>query len=162
MNLGVNINNGQFSFAEILDIVKTQKSFMAQRSELEKKIAANVALENNLAISAIPLFIKRPIIDLICRIKGDRYCSQTLSNLGNVNMPDAVAPYIEEMDFILGRQRGTSGAASAVGYNGRIFVNFTRNIAEKDFENYFYDQLRDLGVKSFNLSELRLPELQTA
>lgn len=162
VNLGVNVNNGQFSFTEILDIVKSQKRFMAQRSELEKKIAANVALENNLAISAIPLFIKRPIIDLICRIKGDRYCSQTLSNLGNVVMPESIAAYIEEMDFILGRQRGTSGAASAVGYNGKIFVNFTRNIAEKDFENYFYDQLRDLGIKSFNLSELRLPELQTA
>ena len=162
VNLGVNVNNGQFSFDEILDIVKTQKKFMAQRSELEKKIAANVGLENNFAIAAIPLFIKHPVIDLICRIKGDRYCSQTLSNLGNVILPEAVAPYMEEMDFILGRQRGTSGAAAAVGYNGRIFVNFTRNIAEKDFENYFYDQLRDLGVKYVNLSELRLPELQLA
>ncbi len=135
---------------------------MAQRSELEKKIAANVGLENNFAIAAIPLFIKHPVIDLICRIKGDRYCSQTLSNLGNVTLPDAIAPYITEMDFMLGRQRGTSGAAAAVGYNGRIFVNFTRNIAEKDFENYFYDSLRDLGVKYVNLSELRLPELQLA
>ncbi len=162
VNLGVNVNNGQFSFDEILDIVKSQKHFMTQRCELEKKIAANVALENNFAISAIPLFIKHPIIDFICRTKGDRYCSQTLSNLGNVVLPEAISPYVKEIDFILGRQRGTSGAASAIGYNGKIFINFTRNIAEKDFEDYFCDQLRDLGINVISLSELRLPELQTA
>ncbi len=162
VNLGVNVNNGFFSFKEIVDLVSAQKKYMAQPSELEKKIAANVALENNFAISAIPLCFKHPIIDLICRIKGDRYCSQTLSNLGNVTLPKAIKPYITEMDFILGRQRGTSGAAAAVGYDGKIFLNFTRNIAESSFENYFYEQLRDLGLTPINLPELHSLKLQQA
>ena len=135
---------------------------MAQPIELEKKVAANVALENNFAVSLIPLAIKRPIIDLICRIKGDRFCSQTLSNLGYVKLPETISPYVKEMDFILGRQRGTSGAAAAVGINGKIFLNFTRNIYEAEFENYFCEQLRELGISPLNLSEHRLPELQTA
>lgn len=162
VNLGVNVSNGLFSFKDIVEIVSSQKKHLILPCELERKIAANVGLENNMAISAIPLFIKRPVIDLICRIKGDRYCSQTLSNLGNVKLPEAIAPYVQEMDFILGRQRGTSGAAAAIGYNGHIYVNFTRNIAESDFENYFSEQLRELGINPLNLSERHLPELQTA
>ena len=162
VNLGVNVNNGLFSFKEILTLISAQKRFMAQPSELEKKIAANVSLENNFAISAIPLFIKRPIIDLICRIKGDRYCSQTLSNLGNIALPEAIRPYVSEMDFVLGRQRGATGAAAAVGYNGNIYINFTRNIAESSFEEYFCEQLRELGIEPINLSETRSLKLQQA
>lgn len=162
VNVGVNVDNGLFDFDEIVKIVVSQKKALSLPCELERKIAANVALEDNMAVSAIPLFIKHPVIDFICRVKGDRYCSQTFSNLGYVRLPEAIAPYIKEMDFILGRQRGTSGAASAVGYDGKIFVNFTRNIAESDFEEYFAAQLRDLGIVPLNLSERRSSELQTA
>lgn len=160
VNVGVNVNNGLFSFDDIVKVVASQKKALALPCEIEKKIAANVALEDNMAIAAIPLFIKHPVIDFICRVKGDRYCSQTFSNLGLVCLPEAIRPYVKEMDFILGRQRGTSGAAAAVGYNGRIFVNFTRNIAESSFEEYFCAQLRDLGIVPLNLSESRLPALQ--
>ena len=162
VNLGVNVNNGSFSFEEILSQVIAQKKYMAQPIELEKKVAANVALENNFAVSMIPLALKRPIIDLICRIKGDRFCSQTLSNLGYIKLPEAISPYVEEMDFILGRQRGTSGAAAAVGINGKIFLNFTRNIYESDFESYFCEQLHELGISPLSLPERHLRELQTA
>ena len=162
VNLGVNVTNGYFLFREILELVKSQKKFMTQPSEIEKKVAANVALENNFAISMIPLFIKRYAIDTICKIKGDRYTSHTLSNLGNVSLPVEIKDYITEMDFMLGRQRGTSGAAGAVGYNGKIFLNFTRNITESAFESYFCDQLRELGIIPLNLSENRLLEPQTA
>lgn len=162
VNLGVDVSNGFFEFDEILKIIKSQKQHFSLPCELEKKIAANVGLENNMAVAVIPLFIKKPIIDLICRIKGDRYCSQTLSNLGYVKLPAAIEPYIEEMDFILGRQRGTSGAAAAVGYKGKIFLNFSRNISENEFESYFADQLKELGVNYISRSGLHLPELQPA
>ena len=66
------------------------------------------------------------------------------------------------MDFVLGRQRGTTGAAAAVGYIGNIYINFTRNIAESSFEEYFCEQLRELGIEPINLSETRSLKLQQA
>ena len=121
--------------------------------ELEKKVAANVALEDNFAISVIPIFIKRFAIDLICRLKGDKLSSYTVSNLGNVVIPEQMRPYITSMDFVLGRQRGTSGAAAAVGYNGRIVLCMTRNISENSFERYFAQTLRDHSVDVEVISE---------
>lgn len=153
VNVGVDVSNGYYSFDELLQIVSAQKTVMTLPCELEKKVAANVALEDNFAISVIPIFIKRFAIDLICRLKGDKLSSYTVSNLGNVVIPEQMRPYITSMDFVLGRQRGTSGAAAAVGYNGRIVLCMTRNISENSFERYFAQTLRDHSVDVEVISE---------
>lgn len=61
--------------------------------------------------------------------------------------------YVREMDFMLGRQRGVPGAAAGVGYNGNLYLNFSRNIVEDDFESYFVDQLHQLGITTKQVSE---------
>ncbi|MBO7071332.1 MAG: hypothetical protein J6W09_08585, partial [Bacteroidales bacterium] len=67
-------------------------------------------------------------------------------NLGNVNIPEAMRQYISDVDFILGRQRGNSGACSCAGYNGNLYFHLTRKIAEDSFEQAFIDQLAALGI----------------
>ena len=156
VNVGVDVSNGYFSFDELLNIVSAQKTMMTLPSELEKKIAANVALEDNMAIAMIPRFIKRIAIDTICRLKGDRFNSYTFSNLGRVTLPEQMQPYVSSMDFVLGRKRGTSGAAACVGYNGKIVINLSRNIAESRFERNFAEVLRrhsiEVKEESFRLA----------
>lgn len=153
VNLGVDVSNGDMDFGKIVRIVAAQKAALTLPSELERKVAANVGLENNLAVSVIPLFIKKKVIDAVYKVKGDKYFSQTLSNLGSVSLPQAMRPYVREMDFILGRQRGNAGAAACVGYDGKIFLNFSRKIAESDFESYFADTLKSLGIKTTQIGE---------
>jgi NRPS condensation-like uncharacterized protein len=153
VNLGVDVANGYYSFEEVLQIVSAQKRHLVLKSELERKVAANVALENNFAIAMIPLFIKKHVIDLVCKLKGDKLLSQTLSNLGNVELPESMRQYVSEMDFVLGRQRGVPGAGACVSYNGNLFLNFSRNIVEADFESYFVDHIHQLGITTKQVSE---------
>lgn len=153
VNLGVDVSNGYYSFEELLHIVSAQKALKTLPSELEKKIAANVALEDNMAISVIPRCIKRFAIDTICRLKGDKLSSYTISNLGAVKLPEQMRPYVKSMDFVLGRQRGTSGAASCVGYDGKIVLWMTRNIVENSFERFFAESLREHGIAVESVSE---------
>ena len=96
----------------------------------------------------LPLFIKHPVIDIINLLHGDRFCSQTLSNMGNVSVPYQMVPFITDLDFMLGRQRGNSGACSCVGYNGRLFFHMTRKIARDTFECAFIKQLSALGIQA--------------
>ena len=117
-------------------------------SELESKIAKNVELEDNRAIAAIPRFLKKPIIDIINKLKGDRYCTHTLSNIGRIELPASLRPYVREVDFILGRQRGNSGASACTGYGDSLFLNMSRKIAEHGFEDAFLQQLRALGIQA--------------
>ena len=144
--LGVDVRNGEYDFDQILEIVCAQKRLYSMPSQLEPKVAKNVELENNFAINCIPRVLKKPIIDIINKLKGDRYCSHTLSNLGRIVLPESLRGYVRDIDFVLGRQRGNSGASACVGFGDHLVLNLSRRIAERSFEDAFLRQLECLGV----------------
>ncbi len=146
VNLGMDIKDGYLTFRQIVDAVKTQKEHDLRLNELEPKIAANVELEEMLLVRCLPLVVKHPIIDIINLLHGDRFCSQTLSNMGRVDVPAQMQKYITDIDFILGRQRGNSGAASCVGYNGRLCLHLTRKISRDSFEFSLLRLLSSLDI----------------
>ena len=154
INLGIDISDGYLSFPDILSRVKAQKEHDLLPSELEPKIAANVELEEKFLVRSLPLFVKHPIIDIINRLHGDRYFSHTLSNIGKVNMPASMAPFIRDMDFILGRQRGNSGAASCLTCNGKLYFHITRKIGSDRFEKAFLRQIDSLGIPALSSLEI--------
>lgn len=146
VNLGVDIKDGYYSFTQLVRAVKAQKARDLQKEMLEPKIAANVELEEMLLVRMLPLKVKHPIIDIINLLHGDRFVSQTLSNMGNLTLPAQMLPYIKDIDFILGRQRGNSGAFSCLSYNGKLYLHMTRKIASDRFETSFLRQLSQLGL----------------
>ena len=148
VNLGFDVRSGYLPLEQIVRLVKMQKRTMMRPENLEPKIAANVELEENIAVRMLPLVVKKPIIDLINRHHGDIYCSQTLSNLGDIRIPDEMRPYVKEFDFVLGCQRGNSGAVSCAAYDGKIFLHLSRNIFGAEFEQFFLDRAQSLGLLS--------------
>lgn len=144
--LGVDVRNGEYGFDQILAVVRAQKRLFSMPSQLEPKVAKNVELENNFAIRCIPRFLKKPLIDIVNKLKGDRYCSHTFSNLGRIDLPESLRPYIKEVGFVLGRQRGNSGASACTGCGDTLVLNMSRRIAERAFEDAFLEQLRRLGI----------------
>ena len=146
VNLGIDVRSGYLPLEQLVRLAKMQKRTMLRPENLEPKIAANVELEENFAVRCLPLSIKKPVIDLINRRHGDAYCSQTLSNLGEIKLPEEMQPYVTAYDFILGRQRGNSGAVSCAGYDGKLFVHLSRNIVEADFEQLFLGRAAALGI----------------
>ena len=144
--LGVDVCNGEYDFGHILEVVSAQKRLFSMPSQLEPKVAKNVELEDNFAINCIPRVLKKPIIDIINKLKGDRYCSHTLSNLGRIELPEPLRPYVRDVDFILGRQRGNSGASACTGYGDHLVLNMSRRIADRAFEDAFLRQLDALGI----------------
>ena len=146
VNLGVDVRNGYLSFARIVRTVKAQKRRALLKEELEPKIAANVEIEDMFIVKCLPLVVKQHAIDIVNRLHGDRFFTHTLSNLGRINVPEEMIPYIADVDFILGRQRGNSGACSCLGYNGRLFFHMTRKIHKDGFERDVLKQLAALGI----------------
>lgn len=144
--LGLDVSNGDFKLEDALREIKYQKRLYTQPSQLTRRIAANVALEDNFAIRCIPLFIKKPVINLINHLKGDNYATYTFSNLGAIELPEGMAEHVKDIHFILGRTRKRSGSCACVGYGGRLNLDFSRKIAEDDFERVFVRNLRSLGI----------------
>ena len=146
VNLGVDIRDGYYSFTQLVRAIKAQKARDLKKDQLEPKIAANVELEEMLLVRLLPLKVKHPIIDIINLLHGDRFVSQTLSNIGVLNVPEEMKAYVTDVDFILGRQRGNSGAFSCLSYNGKVYLHMTRKIASDRFENAFLKQMSALGL----------------
>lgn len=144
----LDVANGEYSLEDAVKEVKLQKRLYVQPARLTRRIAANVALEDNLAIRCIPLFIKKPVINIINHLKGDKYATYTFSNLGNIELPEGMAEHVQDIHFILGRTRKRSGSSACVSYGGRLNIDFSRKIAEDDFERVFVRKLRELGIWS--------------
>lgn len=148
VHLGVDVRNGFYDFPQIVEIVSAQKKLYSMPSQLEPKVAKNVQLEDNFAISCIPRFLKKPIIDIINKLKGDRYCTHTLSNIGRIDLPESMLPYVKEIDFMLGRQRGNTGASACVSCGDSLVLNMSRRIVETKFEDLFLAHLASLGIQA--------------
>ena len=148
VHLGVDVRNGDLPFSDILEEVRLQKRLYAHPHRLTTRVAANVALEDNLAIRAIPLFIKKPVINFINSHKGDNYCTQTFSNLGNIILPEAMQKHVRDIDFILGRPKKRSGSCAGVSYGNNFNINFSRKIVEHGFEDAFIRILDEMGIRA--------------
>ena len=146
VHLGFDASKGDWTLPEIIKTVHSQKEEFVSKSPLTTRVAANVALEDNLAVRCIPRFIKKPIINLINSLKGDRYCSYTLSNIGEIKLPDEMAAHVRDVDFLLGRARGKSGSCACASFGGRLNLNFTRKIAQSEFERRFVGWLDKVGI----------------
>ena len=94
----------------------------------------------------VPLFIKNMVMKAIFDIVGERKSCLALSNLGNVQLPDEMAPYIERFDVILGVQAQAPNNCGVVSFNGTLYINFIRNIRESDLEYHFFKVLESFGL----------------
>lgn len=146
--IGLDLSYGEFTLEQAIREVKFQKRLYTQPGRLTRRIAANVQLEDNFAIRCIPLFIKKPVINLINHLKGDNYASYTFSNLGNIELPEGLKEHVRDLHFILGRTRQRSGSCACVSCGDRLNLDFSRKIVEDDLERVFVRRLRELGIWS--------------
>ena len=144
---GIDPKLGDYSFEEIVKSVHHQMGYEITAKNLAAKIAANVGAERSLKLKIMPLFIKNFAMKLIFNLFGERKSSITISNLGVVDIPDEMKPYVTRFDFILGEQALCTDACSALSYNGKLYISFLRTVRESEVEREFFCFLRSLGIK---------------
>ena len=113
---------------------------------MSTKIATNVNSERIWAVKILPLFIKNAVMKAVFHAVGERKSCLSLSNLGQVTLPEAMRPYVRRMDFILGVQSVAPHNCGVLSYGDTLYVNFIRNIREPELEAHFFRVLRELGL----------------
>ena len=85
---------------------------------------------------------------LFYHLKGDKYCSTTLSNLGRIELSEEMAAYVRDVDFVLGRPLKRGVVAGCVSFGNSLVLNFTSRIRDQRFEQAFERNLESvlLGV----------------
>lgn len=137
---------GQYSFQEICDLIRHKMGLELTPKYMSSMIATNVNDEQNPLVRAIPLPVKNMVMKAIFNSVGERKSCLTLSNLGQVQLPEEMKPYVRRFDFILGVQASAPYNCGVLSYEDTVYVNFIRNICEPELERHFFRILRDMGL----------------
>ena len=137
---------GSYDFREICKIVRLEMDRVITPKQLASMIATNVRSEQSLAVRLMPLPLKNLVMKAVFLAVGEKKSFMSLSNLGAVELPDQMKPYITRMDFILVSQSTNPHNCSVLSLGDTLYWNFTRNIREPDLERHVFRVLQELGI----------------
>ena len=138
---------GWYSFPEICQLVRHKMGLDITPKYMSTMIATNISSEKVLAVRVIPLFLKNIIMKAIFDSVGERKSCMSMSNLGQVQLPEVMKPYVERFDFILGVQATAPYNCGIVSYGDCMNINLIRNIREPALEYQLYQVLRDMDLE---------------
>ena len=137
---------GDCSFSELCSLVHHKMGLENNRRTMRAKFAANVASERSPILRVMPLFIKNIAMKAVFDAVGECKSCLCLSNLGRVELPEVMVPYVQRMDFIIGVQARAPHDCGVVTWGDTVYINCIRSIQEPELECRFYRVLHRLGL----------------
>lgn len=139
---------GEYTLDEICKVVYHKMGTEFTAKHMSCVIATNVNDEKNPLVRLIPLPIKNAVMKAIFDSVGEKKSCLTLSNIGQVKVPESMAKYIKRFDFILGVQAAAPYNCGMLSFGDTIYINFIRNIKEAELERHFFAVLQELGLSA--------------
>ena len=137
---------GEYTLDEIITVIKHKMGADFTRKHMSSVIATNVNDEKNPLLRIVPLPIKNMVMKAVFNSVGERKSCLTLSNIGQVKLPDIMKNYVERFDFILGVQAQSPYNCGMLSFGDTLYINFIRNTKNAELERHFYMTLRELGI----------------
>ena len=132
------------SIKDIIEEITKQLEEKASKEEMSKMVTS--AKKMTSMLKYIPLSIKAPIAKIVYGFLGDKIFSNTLSNLGVVNLPEELSSKIESMDFILGTAITNRAGCSVVTINNITTFSISKMTVDPTFEEKFYELLQNDNI----------------
>ena len=137
---------GEYSLEEICKIIQHKMGMEFTAKHMSRVIATNVNDEKNPLVRLIPLPLKNLVMKAVFDSVGEKKACLALSNVGQINLPEVMNPYVERFDFILGVQAAAPYNCGMLSFGNTVYVNFIRNIRDAELERHFYKVLHQLGL----------------
>ena len=137
---------GEYTLEEICQVIRYKMGTEFTAKHMSCVIATNVNDEKNPLVRLIPLPIKNAVMKAIFDSVGEKKSCLTLSNIGQVKVPEVMAKYIKRFDFILGAQAAAPYNCGMLSFGDTVYINFIRNIKDAELERHFFAVLQELGL----------------
>lgn len=132
------------NFADLTAEISRQLTEKGTKENMDKMANSAENLVHMLAY--IPLAIKQPIAKRVYGFLSDTVFSNTLSNLGVVEMPAGYAEHIESMDFVLGPLITNRTACAMITFGNTSTFSVTKSTTDPTFEEVMYRYLLEEGI----------------
>ena len=146
VNPGVDPRLGTYTLGELCDAFTHQLAAEITPQRMAGRIAQNVSPQRNRFMKAVPIFLKTPVMRAVYHRRGERLGCLNVSNLGVQKLPEAMAPFVERMEFIIGVQYSYPNNCSVVTCGGTTIVNMIRSTKSPELERRFFSKLVELGI----------------
>lgn len=134
---------GEPTLDEIIAAISEQLKDGLVKSKLETRLNQLMALEKNKLISAVPLFIKNPVMHYFYH-RSDRMCTVTLSNLGRVALPPEVRDFVKYFEVFVSTDKLQLCTCS---YESKFCATFTSAFQDTDVQMEFFRLLAGFGLE---------------
>ncbi|MFW6214379.1 MAG: hypothetical protein ACOC45_00400 [Alkalispirochaetaceae bacterium] len=146
---GIDPRLGRYDLEEILRQVHHAMRLDLNEKSIRQQISRNVGGERHPLIRALPLALKKLFAPIIYRAMGENLYSGSLSNLGVITMPDELAARVRRFEFIPGPGPINKTRATAVSFDGTLYLSFGRLIEGTRVERHFFRKLREEGISVY-------------
>ena len=128
-------------FGELLRSFGKQMHNQLERSRLASIMAYNVRTQQAWYFRFIPWFVKRACLRFGYRFFGESNSSVTVTNLGNVQLPEQMQPFVENIEVILTPRARSPYGCAVISYDGQVAINISRFGREPELEDVFFHKL---------------------
>lgn len=146
LNIGVDPRLKTYTVPELCREYNSQMALEMTKEKMAARVAANVNLQRLMGIRLVPLSLKNIIMRGVYNSVGEKKGCINISNLGRVELPEEMQPYVERIDFVIGVQFSYPNNCSVASYGDVTCINMIRNIHETEIERRFFTRLVKRGI----------------
>lgn len=143
---GVDPRLGEYTFEEIVLQVHNYMRYHLNEKLLRGDITTNAATQRNPFIRVVPLFLKDFVVRMFYTKVQDRNSSAGLTNMGTLQVPEGMKPFIERFDIYMGQPFSRRTNCAIISFEDTLTVNFASSIVESDVERCFFRRLVQDGI----------------
>lgn len=129
---------------ELLKKFHTQFRDQIQRKRLASIISYNVKTQLNVFFRFLPRAVKYALMRFVYRYFGESNSSVTITNLGNVKLPEQMQPYVRKLDCILTPRVHSPYGCAVISFGNILSINISRFCEESELEAIFVRKLDSL------------------
>ena len=131
--------------AEVMKLVQRELKSHITKENLEKLISYNVSNQKNLALRAVPLFLKKPAIRLVY-LNSAKGTTTTLTNMGGFAVKEEYRSYIRRFQVILSPSTGQNMKGTVSSYGDELVFTFSSLLKDTSVQKEFFRSLSEDGL----------------
>ncbi len=131
------------TFERLISSVSAQLGLSADEKHLETASQQSVKASNNVFSKHIPLVFKNIILPVAFTFMGEVKKSITFSNVGRIDFPDDMKPYIEHAELLLYPTPKSPINCGLCSFEDKLSITFTKTILDTSVIREFF---RSLGA----------------
>ncbi len=134
----------ELTFEDIVQTVDMEMKSKINKERLENFIYENRKLENNIFIRFMPLFLKKFAVNLAFELFEDKIKTMTVSNFGNVVLPDDMKDYISHFEAVVYPTINSPLNCGLCSFDDKLSITFNRTVMETDIIKYFFQYISNI------------------